>query len=104
MTLSKKNLQVLAAAGIVVLGIVAYLTWLRPAPEENVSITGMGSTSEAQAAFLTLAAQLEPVGFDASVLSDPRFLSLVDMKTAIVPEPEGRIDPFAPLSGVASPQ
>lgn len=102
MKLSKKNLPLIIAAIVVVGGVVAYFLWLRPVPQPNVSVAGYGPASEAQATFLTLAAQLEPVGFNASVLSDPRLLMLVDLKTAIVQEPEGRTDPFAPLPGIAT--
>lgn len=101
MALSKKK-SIAIAAGIVVLGVVAYVVWLRPQPVDNVSIAGFGPASEAQSTFLTLAAQLQPIAFDASVLSDPRFLALVDIKTAILPETPGRTDPFAPLSGVSA--
>lgn len=103
MALSKKKTIIIAAA-IVVLGIVVYFLWLRPEPVENVSIDSFGPTGQAQATFLTLAAQLQPIAFNASVLEDPRFLSLVDIKTAILPEASGRTDPFAPLAGVRSEQ
>lgn len=99
MALSKKKTIIIAAA-IVVLGVVAYFVWLRPQPVENISIDSFGPTGQAQATFLTLAAQLQPIAFDASVLSDARFMSLVDIKTVIVPEASGRTDPFAPLAGV----
>jgi hypothetical protein len=97
-----KNTTILIAAGIVVLGLVAYFLWMRPSGEEIVSTTGFGAAGEAQATFLTLGAQLGPIGFDASILSDPRFTKLVDIKTVIVPEAGGRTDPFAPLPGAAA--
>lgn len=96
---SKKKTIIIAAA-IVMLGLVAYFVWLRPQPLENVSVDSFGPTGQVQASFLTLAAQLQPIAFDASVLTDPRFASLIDIKTAIVPEATGRTDPFAPLAGV----
>jgi hypothetical protein len=99
MALSKKT-SLSIAAGIVVLGVVAYFLWMRPDAEESVTVSGTGPSSQAQATFLTLAAQLEPISFDASALSDPRFTSLVDIKTVIVPEAEGRTDPFSALPGV----
>lgn len=99
MALSKKKTIIIAAA-IVVLGVVAYFLWLRPTTEENVSVVGFGPTGQAQATFLTLAAQLQPIAFNASVLSDPRFAALIDIKTVIAPEASGRTDPFAPLAGV----
>jgi hypothetical protein len=93
-----KNVPLLAAALIVVAGIAAYVFWLREPAMPNVSIEGEGAVTEAHATFLALAAQLEPVAFDASVLSDPRFLALVDITTAILPEDAGRTDPFGRLS------
>ena len=99
MALSKKK-TILIAAAIVVLGIGAYFLWLKPSSTENISIDSFGPTGQAQATFLTLAAQLQPIAFDSSVLSDPRFMALVDIKTLIVPEATGRPDPFAPLAGV----
>jgi hypothetical protein len=97
-----KNTTILIASGIVVLGLVAYFLWMRPASDDTISVGGVGAAGEAQATFLTLAAQLDPVGFDASILDDPRFAALVDIKTVIVPEIGGRNDPFAPLSGVTT--
>lgn len=103
MALSKKK-TVMIAAAVVVLGIIVYMVWLQPKPEENISIVGTGPTGQAQATFLTLAAQLQPIAFDATVLADPRFMALVDIKTVIVPEATGRTDPFAPLAGVKKEQ
>ena len=99
MALSKKT-SIGIALAVVLLGIAGYMFWMQPADDETVSVTGFGPATEAQATFLTLAGQLETVAFDQNILSDPRFTSLVDIKTAIVPETEGRSDPFAPLPGV----
>jgi len=98
MKLSNKK-SIAIAVGIVVLGIVAYFLWLQPDDAETISVVSEGPASGAQATFLNLIIQLEPVAFDASVLTDRRFLSLVDIHVGIVPETAGRIDPFAPLSG-----
>ena len=83
-------------------GVAAYFLWFSRPATPDISYVDGGPSSEAQASFLTLAAQLEPIGFDASILSDPRFTALVDIKTAILPEPGGRPDPFSPLPGVAN--
>jgi hypothetical protein len=42
---------------------------------------------------------LRAVKLDGSIFSDPGFQSLKDFSTAIVPEPIGRPNPFAPLAG-----
>lgn len=95
-----KNTTILIASGIVVLGLAAYFLWMRPADNATITVESTGPAGEAQASFLTLAAQLESVGFDAGILMDPRFVSLIDIKTVIIPEASGRNDPFAPLPGV----
>lgn len=51
--------------------------------------------SDAEVVFVNLASQLVPLSYDTSILSDPRFTSLVDLHTAILPEQKGRRDPFA---------
>lgn len=92
------------AIGIVVLGIIAYFLMGRTSDLPTISVSGVAPTSEAQATFISLAAQLEPISFDGRILSDPRFTALQDIHTSIVPETQGRTDPFAPLAGVAASQ
>ena len=100
MALPKKTINLLIAGTVVVLGVAAYFIWLRPTDVENVSVEGFKEATAIQATFLALAAQLEPVAFDADILSNPRFTSRIDIKTSILPENSGRTDPFAPLPGV----
>lgn len=100
MALSKKT-SITIAAIIVVLGVAVYYLWIRQPEVPNITVSG-GPAGIAQSTFLTLAAQLEPIAFDTSILSDPRFVELVDIKTVIVDEASGRADPFATLPGVAA--
>lgn len=86
---------ILGIVALLVLGAAGYMLFGR-SPESVVTITG-APASQAESTFVSLAAELNPVEFDTSILQDPRFMALVDIKTAIVPEPAGRIDPFAPL-------
>lgn len=69
------------------------------AEAEQSLLTTDATQNDTQAQFQALIAQL-PRSFDASIFSDERFLSLHDLTTPIAPEPQGRIDPFAPISGV----
>mgnify|MGYP001552569373 CR=1 FL=1 len=62
-------------------------------------LTAGQGQSAAQAQFQTLVGELAPIKFDTTLFSDPRFTSLVNLSTPITPEPTGRTDPFAPLSG-----
>jgi len=56
-----------------------------------------GGASNAELSFITLVGKIEPIVFDTSLLSDPRFTSRDDIRTAIIPETSGRKDPFAPI-------
>lgn len=85
------------ALGVLVLGAAAYLL-LRPSQQEGLTGTG-APASAAELKFLSLTAKIDPVTLDTSIFSDPRFTGLVDIRTAVLPEPAGRVDPFAPLTG-----
>lgn len=56
-------------------------------------------TNPAQVQFQTLVGELQPISFNTSIFSDPRFNALVDITTSISPESFGRLDPLAPFSG-----
>jgi hypothetical protein len=88
------------ALGLILLAAAAYLL-MRPADAPSVTTTGGAPGSEAEAVFLSLTSQLDPVTFDTTILKDARFAALVDIRTAILPEPSGRSDPFGPLPGVS---
>lgn len=92
--LKKNQIGILIAVIVVALGLVVYFVWLRPVTTPNVSVTEVTTSNIAQETFLALAAQLGPVAFDTSIFSNARFQALVDLKTPILPEPEGRNDPF----------
>ncbi len=94
-----KTTGIAIALGLLLLGVAAYLM-LRPTNLSGVSATG-APASEAEVTFITLTAKIDPVAFDTSILTDPRFVGLRDIRTAVIPEPSGRTDPFAPLSGTA---
>ncbi len=96
-----KNNIILAILGLLLLAAALYLLFGR-SDTSSVINSNTGATSVAEQTFLNLTAQINPITFDASILSDPRFMALQDLKTAIVPESPGRTDPFAPLPGVTA--
>ncbi len=53
-----------------------------------------------QTQFQVLVSELQPISFNSAIFSDPNFTSLVDITTPVMPETPGRLDPFAPISGV----
>lgn len=55
-----------------------------------------------QVEFQSLLTQL-PDDFDTTIFSDPGFMSLRDLKTDIIDESLGRLDPFATISGIGAP-
>lgn len=57
-----------------------------------------GEDQQIVATLLTLRA----VTLSSAIFSDPAFMSLKDFTQAIRPEPVGRENPFAPLSGAAA--
>lgn len=64
-------------------------------------LTATVAENEAQMQFQILASELQPIAFDTSIFSDPRFVALVDLATPVAPESVGRLDPFSPLSGIS---
>lgn len=89
----------LIVVGLLILGAAAYLFFGKTDTTSGVSADNSPASS-AEIVFLNLTAQIDPVEFDTTILSDPRFNALRDIRTAIIPESSGRTDPFAPLSGV----
>lgn len=57
--------------------------------------------NQAQTKFKVLVSELQPITFDTSIFSDPRFVGLMDLGTPVAPEASGRVDPFAPIPGVS---
>ena len=64
-------------------------------------LTASSAENEAQAQFQMLVSELQPISFNTSIFSNPRFMALVDLATPITPETMGRLDPFAPILGVS---
>ncbi|MDO8408107.1 MAG: hypothetical protein Q7S95_02630 [bacterium] len=95
------NTLFLIIATVVLLGGLYWYFFSGGGTEPPLS-AGIATQNVAQAQFETLIGQLEPITFDLTVLSDPRFDALVDLATPVTPESSGRTDPFAPVPGVSS--
>jgi hypothetical protein len=76
--------------------IFIYMQFYPEAPKESISAVPAASTAEQQ--FISLSSQLESVTINTEILSDPRFVELVDIATPVLSEDTGRIDPFFPLT------
>ena len=91
------NQKIILAVITVILGLLipAYFLMTNASNSSTDVVTASEPTSGAEAVFVNLASQLVPLSFDTSVLTDPRFTSLVDLHTTVFPEQKGRRDPFA---------
>lgn len=96
MHINRKNLLTIICAAVVLLGGFYYFFFVAKSSDETV-LTSDAPASEAEVSFITLVSQLDPIEFDTRILDDQRFQALVDIRTEVVPEPQGRTDPFGPL-------
>lgn len=95
MTANNRTTLIFILVGVLVAGAAAYMFFFR---EDAATLSSSATAqSSAEFTFINLAARIEPIVFDTSVLSDPRFMNLVDLRTVITPEQTGKQNPFAPL-------
>ena len=87
---------------IVVLGIGWYALSGSSAPTPTLTTTRVAGSSPADQNLVSTLLALRSVKLDATLFSDPTFMSLKDFSTQIVSEPVGRTNPFAPLSTSAA--
>lgn len=94
-----KNL--LFALGLAVILWLGYMFFIRNAGGDDAVINegAVVSPEVRQKAerFKSLLAEIERMQVDAGILTDLRFVSLVNFRQSIEDEPFGRSNPFAPL-------
>lgn len=93
-----KNKNLMLGVGAVVLIAAGYFIFFGGSatpPDITIGTTA----SPAELLFINLAGELDPISFNGAVFSDSRFAALTDIRTAVVPETPGRLDPFAPFTG-----
>ena len=92
----RRTLYLYICAGIVLAGAIYYYFFFNQ-DTGSAAVSTTTEASQAEISFITLVGKIDPIRFDTTILSDPRFLRLQDIRTVIVPEPAGRKDPFAPI-------
>lgn len=95
----KTNTTILIVATLIV-ALGAYWYFFTDTGNEP-PLTVLSTENEAQTRFQTLVSELQPISFNTSIFSDPHFMALVDLTTPIAPETSGRLDPFAPVTGIS---
>lgn len=95
----KPNTTVLILTTLIV-AAGAYWYFFTGNDGSELSLTTENTQNQSQVQFQVLASLLQPISFNTSIFSDPRFIALVDLTTPITPETAGRLDPFAPVPGI----
>ena len=94
----KSNTTLIITTVALILAALAYWYFFTGTGNEPPLSTDT-PTNVAQMQFETLVGQLQPISFNTKIFSDARFNALVDITTPVSPEPFGRSDPLAPISG-----
>jgi hypothetical protein len=88
---------------LVIVAFIVYSYFFTGAPPQALTVTAATSTAEVDQDLIALLTTLKSIKLDAAIFSDPTFQSLQDFSQALVPEPVGRQNPFAPLGSVSIP-
>lgn len=84
------------------LAVILWLGYKLFFAEDDASRTALNAEVASQAArdtqeFLQTLQQLRDIELSQQIFTDARFQSFVDHRQAVVPEPVGRLNPFAPI-------
>ncbi len=99
MAIFQNKLVILILGGVVVAGVVWYSFLRDRGTGELLQTTDLTQATEADADIVNTLLELRAVSLSGTIFTDPAFLRLKDFGSQIVPEPVGRPNPFAPLSG-----
>ena len=85
---------VLALIGLITLGIFVYYFFIR----SSTPVTDLVIPADSQVVgqdILVLVDKLSAISIDSSFLTSPLFSNLKDLETPLIPEIQGRLNPFA---------
>lgn len=89
-----RTTTILIIALIVTVG-VAGIVLFNATRDDSSTVTEVENATDSETVFINLASQIDAIHFNTALLSDPKFMSLVDIRVAVIPELAGRKDPFA---------
>jgi hypothetical protein len=96
-----RNSILLLISIIIVFGGGIYYFFFFDQSSGPALVGGAPAATDAEMSFIALVGRIDPITFDTRLLSDPRFTNRTDIRTTVLPESAGRVDPFAPFSGTA---
>lgn len=86
---------------VALFGFALYFFFFR-STEVAIVLDEFGNPVQAQVVgqdLIDLLSELQSVKLDDSLFASPAFLGLVDSSVLLSPQPQGRENPFAPISG-----
>lgn len=91
-----RTTTILLIALVASLGIMGIVLFNANKTDDAV-LTETEAAGDAEIVFINLASQIDAIRFDTAFFDDPLFASLVDIRMPVIPEEQGRRDPFAAL-------
>lgn len=93
-----KNIKNIAIIGaIVIAAFVVYVLFFVHKEEPVLSGTPTTASTAVDQDLVAILFELKAITLNDDIFSNPVFRSLVDFGQELVPEPVGRVNPFAPL-------
>ncbi len=98
MNVLQKYKKLLIGAGVVAVLFVGWNMFSTdPLPEGLTSRSVSNLPAEEGGDLIALLLELKSIKLDTAILQNPTFLTLQDFSVTLIPEPVGRVNPFAPL-------
>lgn len=98
MALFKNKFVVIAIAGVVLATVVWY-SFMRDDSTQLLATEDLTEATSVDSDVVGVLLQLRAVSLSGTIFTDPAFQALQDFGSEIIPEPVGRPNPFAPLTG-----
>lgn len=91
---------ILIGVVLVIVGFVVYSYFFTGGSQQPLTVQTPSANVAVDNDLIALLSTLKSIKLDANIFSDPAFQSLQDFSQALVSEPVGRTNPFAPLGNV----
>lgn len=102
MTILKRYQNIILGVVLIALAFTVYSYFFTGNTAPILGTEAVTPTTAVDQDLISLLFELKGITLDDSIFADPTFRSLQDFSQALVPEPIGRHNPFAPLGSVSS--